>query len=77
MGQKDVCIECRGPRPPRKDNPAFPFCSERCKMIDLHRWLGGEYRIPVGADASERSLPGSEELLAARLAVAADDDLVH
>jgi len=26
---------------------AFPFCSERCKLIDLGRWLGGKYQIPV------------------------------
>ena len=26
---------------------AFPFCSERCKLIDLGRWLGGRYQIPV------------------------------
>jgi uncharacterized protein len=25
----------------------FPFCSERCKLIDLGRWLGGKYQIPV------------------------------
>jgi endogenous inhibitor of DNA gyrase (YacG/DUF329 family) len=24
-----------------------PFCSERCKLIDLGRWAGGEYRIPT------------------------------
>jgi len=23
----------------------YPFCSERCKLIDLGRWLDGEYRI--------------------------------
>jgi endogenous inhibitor of DNA gyrase (YacG/DUF329 family) len=23
-----------------------PFCSERCKLIDLGRWLGDEYRVP-------------------------------
>jgi endogenous inhibitor of DNA gyrase (YacG/DUF329 family) len=26
---------------------AYPFCSERCKLIDLGRWLGGKYQIPV------------------------------
>jgi endogenous inhibitor of DNA gyrase (YacG/DUF329 family) len=26
---------------------AFPFCSERCKLIDLGRWLDGKYQIPV------------------------------
>jgi len=24
-----------------------PFCSERCKLIDLGKWAGGEYRIPT------------------------------
>ena len=28
-------------------NSSFPFCSERCKLIDLGRWLGGKYQIPV------------------------------
>lgn len=30
-----------------KKLPTFPFCSERCRTIDLGRWLNGEYRIPV------------------------------
>jgi endogenous inhibitor of DNA gyrase (YacG/DUF329 family) len=30
-----------------KPGNAFPFCSERCKLIDLGRWLGGKYQIPV------------------------------
>jgi len=25
---------------------AYPFCSERCRLIDLGRWLDGNYRIP-------------------------------
>ena len=33
---------------PRENEQSFyPFCSERCKLIDLGRWLGGKYRIPV------------------------------
>lgn len=24
-----------------------PFCSRRCADVDLHRWLGGTYAIPV------------------------------
>jgi endogenous inhibitor of DNA gyrase (YacG/DUF329 family) len=23
-----------------------PFCSSRCKEVDLNRWLGGVYRVP-------------------------------
>jgi len=29
-----------------KDNPFRPFCSERCKLIDLGQWVGEQYRIP-------------------------------
>jgi endogenous inhibitor of DNA gyrase (YacG/DUF329 family) len=28
------------------DNPYRPFCSERCKLIDLGQWAAGAYRIP-------------------------------
>ncbi|MEE8106339.1 MAG: DNA gyrase inhibitor YacG, partial [Planctomycetota bacterium] len=24
----------------------FPFCSSRCQMTDLHKWITGEYRVP-------------------------------
>ena len=27
-------------------NPNRPFCSERCKMIDLGQWAAESYRIP-------------------------------
>lgn len=40
-----------------KDKATRPFCSERCKMIDLGSWLGEGYNIPV--DESNLS---SEEL---------------
>jgi hypothetical protein len=28
----------------------FPFCSDRCKLIDLGRWLDGKYQIAVAGD---------------------------
>ncbi len=28
-----------------KNESSGPFCSERCKVIDLGKWLGEEYRI--------------------------------
>jgi endogenous inhibitor of DNA gyrase (YacG/DUF329 family) len=33
----------------------FPFCSQRCRFVDLGRWLDGKYRIsrPHGDDAAE------------------------
>jgi len=32
-------------------NDAFPFCSERCRLIDLSRWLNEDYRIPGPPEA--------------------------
>ena len=26
--------------------PSFPFCTERCKLVDLGRWIDGNYVIP-------------------------------
>ena len=31
---------------------SYPFCSKRCRMVDLNRWLSGAYAIP-GAQAEE------------------------
>ena len=28
-------------------NPFRPFCSERCKLIDLGAWASDEYRLPT------------------------------
>ena len=42
--------------------PARPFCSPRCQLIDLGRWLKGEVRIPgdpVGHDPVERADDGA------------------
>ena len=33
-----------------------PFCSERCKLIDLGKWASEEYRV----EQREQDLPGSD-----------------
>jgi endogenous inhibitor of DNA gyrase (YacG/DUF329 family) len=40
-----------------------PFCSHRCALIDLGRWLGGNYRVPTKEDNAEdeHQRPGEEE----------------
>ena len=30
-----------------------PFCSERCRDVDLNRWLSDSYRIPAARDDDE------------------------
>jgi endogenous inhibitor of DNA gyrase (YacG/DUF329 family) len=35
--------------------PDYPFCSPRCRLIDLGRWLGESYRIPSEEEKSDDS----------------------
>lgn len=37
----------------RDDNAYRPFCSERCKLIDLGAWANEEYRIAADPAAPE------------------------
>jgi endogenous inhibitor of DNA gyrase (YacG/DUF329 family) len=30
-----------------------PFCSERCRDVDLNRWLSDSYRVPAAKDDDE------------------------
>ena len=30
-----------------EETPSRPFCSERCRLIDLGSWASGDYRIPT------------------------------
>jgi endogenous inhibitor of DNA gyrase (YacG/DUF329 family) len=43
------CPICKKPIATEEpDRPeSFPFCSDRCKLIDLGRWLSGRYQIPL------------------------------
>ena len=41
------CPVCDSAVAPLAQNPAFPFCTERCRTIDLGRWLDERYRIPT------------------------------
>ena len=36
---------------------SYPFCSPRCKEVDLNRWLSGSYAIP----AAEEDIPDDED----------------
>ena len=43
-----ACPMCRKPSAVRgADQSPWPFCSERCRLIDLGKWLGEEYRVPA------------------------------
>ncbi len=50
---KRPCPECG--RPSARET--YPFCSTRCKNVDLNRWLTGAYAIPVRDDEDEDGKP--------------------
>jgi endogenous inhibitor of DNA gyrase (YacG/DUF329 family) len=35
-----------------------PFCSERCRAVDLNRWLSGSYAIPARASDDDDDMDG-------------------
>jgi len=56
------CPQCgkdiKGPKLPFR-----PFCSERCKLIDLGKWISGDYRVAaVDTDENfgDESIPMKE-----------------
>jgi endogenous inhibitor of DNA gyrase (YacG/DUF329 family) len=43
------CPHC-GKQTEKAGNEWSPFCSDRCKVQDLSRWLSEEYRVPAHDD---------------------------
>ncbi|MGH9804293.1 MAG: DNA gyrase inhibitor YacG [Candidatus Acidiferrales bacterium] len=44
------CPICRRPTD-SASNPDFPFCGERCRLLDLGRWAAERYRVSEPASA--------------------------
>jgi uncharacterized protein len=58
---KGRCLICHKPVKAPTGQPSeaaefFPFCSERCKLIDLGAWLDGQYKI-ASAPSQESENP--------------------
>jgi uncharacterized protein len=51
----------------RSSDAEFPFCSDRCRTIDLGKWASGAYAVPSAEDAEEPIRQSTPEDL--------DDDL--
>ena len=47
MIREVACPRCGRKTPFTPHNAWRPFCSERCKMIDLGAWAEERYRVPV------------------------------
>ena len=59
------CPTCKRDVLPMAQNKAFPFCSARCREVDLGKWLLEEYRVPgepVDLEEDEKpATPGSSD----------------
>jgi len=50
MSMEHICPVCHKPvkvlsQEQSKETQIFPFCSRRCKLVDLGDWLDAEYKI--------------------------------
>lgn len=61
MPSKPQCPVCEELTEGMDENDYFPFCSRRCKRIDLGRWFNEEYTIPLTPHSTERSLEPDDE----------------
>ena len=64
MATSTRCPICDRPARPLQENRSFPFCGDRCRLLDLSKWFGGEYRIAgphLGEDEDGPAAPGEGE----------------
>ena len=47
MNRCPICGKLGSAASEARPDGVFPFCSERCKLRDLGRWLSDAYQIPV------------------------------
>jgi endogenous inhibitor of DNA gyrase (YacG/DUF329 family) len=57
---ESICPIC-GKRVQREKAPESPFCSNRCRQIDLGRWLGQSYSIPEAEQSDSSEYPDDED----------------
>jgi endogenous inhibitor of DNA gyrase (YacG/DUF329 family) len=50
-GRTKPCPICGKPA----SEASRPFCSERCRDVDLNRWLSNSYAIPAAKDDDENA----------------------
>ena len=54
------CPRCGAPSEFSPSNLYRPFCSKRCKLIDLGQWADEAYRVQ-GEDLPEDAVPPAED----------------
>jgi len=54
------CPRCRKRAPDDAGNPFRPFCSQRCRLLDLGAWIDEDYRVPGAPEAESEETPPSD-----------------
>jgi len=54
---KIICPVCKNATT-WEENPWRPFCSERCKLIDLGKWISEEYKIDEKKEEEKQEKKG-------------------
>ncbi|MSR32559.1 MAG: DNA gyrase inhibitor YacG [Gemmataceae bacterium] len=57
------CPTCQAPMSfqARSEWPDFPFCSLKCRRVDLNRWFKESYRVGGDESPSEKDLPAEDD----------------
>ncbi len=63
MVRPTTCPICREPIPATaaRESDFFPFCSQRCRSVDLLRWSNGDYAIVEPLDPEQVDDPFAAE----------------
>lgn len=56
--RKVKCPQCGHLAVYSSENQWRPFCSQRCRLLDLGQWADGNYRIPI--PGSDPEIPADE-----------------
>lgn len=44
-----------------EETPTAPFCSDRCRLVDLGRWLDESYGVPAPPPDDDEDAEGIDE----------------
>ncbi|HQS99228.1 MAG TPA: DNA gyrase inhibitor YacG [Thiobacillus sp.] len=57
-----ACPTCSAAVSWTAENKWKPFCSERCKLIDLGHWATEKYRVPAASPPEDETPPDENGL---------------
>jgi uncharacterized protein len=56
------CPTCRQPAVYAASNPWRPFCSDRCRSVDLGAWASERFRVPAEIPPDDGGEPAASDV---------------